>query len=129
MIRALARWILALALGAIGIVHFVSTRGFRVVVPDWATKATRLDKDAIVIASGAAEVALAVGLLALPKERRRMGFATAAFFVAVFPGNVHQWRTRRSTPGLDTEARRFGRLFLQPLLVLWAVWSLSLIHI
>ena len=124
MIRALARWILALALGAIGIVHFVSTRGFRVVVPDWATKATRLDKDAIVIASGAAEVALAVGLLALPKERRRMGFATAAFFVAVFPGNVHQWRTRRSTPGLDTEARRFGRLFLQPLLVL-----LSLIHI
>lgn len=123
MIRALARWILALALGAIGIVHFMSTRGFRVVVPDWATKATRLDKDAIVIASGAAEVALAVGLLALPKERRRIGFATAAFFVAVFPGNVHQWRTHRSTPGLDTEARRFGRLFLQPLLVLWALWS------
>ncbi len=123
MIRALARWILALALGAIGIVHFVSTRGFRVVVPDWATKATRLDKDAIVIASGAAEVALAIGLLALPKERRRIGVATAAFFVAVFPGNVHQWRTHRSTPGLDTEARRFGRLFLQPLLVLWALWS------
>lgn len=123
MIRALARWILALALGAIGIVHFVSTRGFRVVVPDWATKVMRLDKDAIVIASGAAEVALAAGLLALPKERRRIGFATAAFFVAVFPGNVHQWRTQRSTPGLDTEARRFGRLFLQPLLVLWALWS------
>jgi uncharacterized membrane protein len=123
MIRALARWILALALGAIGIVHFVSTRGFRVVVPDWATKATRLDKDAIVIASGAAEVALAAGLFALPKERSRIGVATAAFFVAVFPGNVHQWRTHRSTPGLDTEARRFGRLFLQPLLVLWALWS------
>jgi len=123
MIRALARWILALALGAIGIVHFVGTRGFRVVVPDWATKATRLDKDAIVIASGAAEVALAVALLALPKERRRIGVATAAFFVAVLPGNVHQWRTHRSTPGLDTEARRFGRLFLQPLLVLWALWA------
>ncbi|MGJ0388248.1 DoxX family protein [Microbacterium sp. CGR1] len=123
MIRALARWILALALGAVGIVHFVSTRGFRVVVPDWATKATRLDKDAIVIASGAAEIALAVGLVALPKERRRIGIATAAFFVAVLPGNVHQWRTHRSTPGLDTEARRFGRLFLQPLLVLWALWA------
>ncbi|KQQ69263.1 hypothetical protein [Microbacterium sp. Leaf320] len=123
MVKALARWILAVALGAIGIVHFVGTRGFRVVVPDWATKATRLDKDAIVIASGAAEVALALGLLALPKERRRIGIATAAFFVAVLPGNVHQWRTHRSTPGLDTEARRFGRLFLQPLLVLWALWS------
>lgn len=123
MIRSLARWILALALGAIGIVHFVSTRGFRVVVPDWATRLTRLDKDAIVIASGAAEVALAAGLLLLPKERRRLGVATAAFFVAVFPGNVHQWRTHRSTPGLDTEGRRLGRLFLQPLLVLWALWS------
>jgi uncharacterized membrane protein len=123
MIRALARWILALALGAIGIVHFVSTRGFRVVVPDWATKVTRLDKDAIVIASGAAEVALAVGLLALPKERRRMGFATAAFFVAVFPGNVHQWRTGRSAPLLRTDRARFIRLFLQPVLIAAALWS------
>jgi len=122
MVRAAARWILALALGAIGVVHFVSTRGFRVVVPDWATRLTRLDKDAIVIASGAAEVALAAGLLALPRERRRIGIATAAFFVAVLPGNIHQWRTHRSTPGLDTEARRFGRLFLQPVLVLWALW-------
>jgi uncharacterized membrane protein len=123
MSRAVARWILALALGAIGVTHFVSTRGFRVVVPDWATRLTRLDKDAIVIASGAAEVALAVGLVALPRERRRIGWATGAFFAAVFPGNVHQWRTRRSTPGLDTDARRFGRLFLQPLLVAWALWA------
>jgi len=123
MSRAVARWILALALGAIGVTHFVSTRGFRVVVPDWATRITRLDKDAIVIASGAAEVALAVGLVALPRERRRIGWATAAFFAAVVPGNVHQWRTRRSTPGLDTDARRFGRLFLQPLLVAWALWA------
>lgn len=103
--------------------HFVSTRGFRVVVPDWATRLTRLDKNEIVLASGAAEIALAAGLLALPKERRRIGWATAAFFIAVFPGNVHQWRTRRSTPGLDTDARRLGRLFLQPLLVAWALWA------
>lgn len=123
MHRAVARWILAIALGAIGIGHFLSTRGFRVVVPDWATRLTKLDKDAIVIASGAAEVALAAGLLTLPKERRRIGWATAAFFIAVMPGNIHQWKTGRSTPGLDTDARRFGRLFLQPLLVVWAVWS------
>lgn len=123
MSRAVARWILAIALGAIGVTHFVSTRGFRVVVPDWATRITKLDKNAIVLASGAAEIALAAGLVALPKERRRIGWATAAFFVAVFPGNVHQWRTRRSTPGLDTDGRRLGRLFLQPLLVAWALWA------
>lgn len=123
MTRALARWTLALALGAIGVLHFVGTRGFRVVVPDWATRLTRLDKNDIVIASGAAEIALAAGLIALPKERQRVGWATAAFFVAVLPGNIHQWRTRRSTPGLDTDARRFGRLFLQPVLVVWALWA------
>lgn len=123
MTRAVARWILALALGAIGVLHFRSTRGFRAVVPDWAVRLTGLDKEAIVIASGAAEVALAAGLLALPGERRRMGLATAAFFVAVLPGNVHQWRTRRSAPGLDTDGRRLGRLFLQPVLVAWALWS------
>lgn len=123
MHRAVARWTLAVALGAIGVAHFLSTRGFRVVVPEWATRLTRMDKDTIVLASGAAEVALAAGLLALPKERRRVGWATAAFFVAVLPGNIHQWQTRRSTPGLDTDARRFGRLFLQPVLVAWALWS------
>ena len=123
MSRAIARWVLALALGAIGVLHFVGTRGFRVVVPDWATRITRLDKNDIVIASGAAEIALAAGLLALPKERQRVGWATAAFFVAVLPGNIHQWRTRRSTPGLDTDARRFGRLFLQPVLIVWALWA------
>lgn len=122
MHRVVARWILAIALGAIGVLHFRSTRGFRVVVPDWATRLTRMDKDTIVLASGAAEVALAVGLLALPKERERIGWATAAFFVAVMPGNIHQWQTKRSTPGLDTDARRFGRLFLQPVLVAWALW-------
>lgn len=116
---------LASTIGAVGIMHFVSTRGFRVVVPDWATKLTQLDKDTIVIASGAAEVALAAALMALPRERRRIGWATVAFLVVVFPGNVHQWRTRRSTPGLDTDARRLGRLFLQPLFVAWALWATS----
>ncbi|PRB11503.1 hypothetical protein CQ047_04555 [Microbacterium sp. MYb72] len=123
MVRTAARWMLALVLAAAGAAHLVRTRGFRIVVPDWATRVTRLDKDVIVIASGAAELALAAGLVALPRERRRMGWAVAGFFVAVFPGNVHQWRTRRSAPGLDTDARRLGRLFLQPLLVLWALWA------
>lgn len=125
MLKDVARWSLALLLAAAGVMHFVSTRGFRIVVPDWVTRLTRLDKDAIVVASGAVEVGLGAALVALPRERRRVGLATAAFFVAVFPGNVHQWRTGRSAPGLDTARRRFGRLFLQPVLVAWAVWCTS----
>jgi uncharacterized membrane protein len=123
MSRATARWVLAAGLAAMGILHFAQPRGFRVVVPGWAVRGSKLDKETIIIASGAAEIALAAGLVALPRERRRIGIGTAAFFVAVFPGNLHQWQTQRSTPGLDTDARRFGRLFLQPLLVAWALWA------
>jgi len=81
------------------------------------------DKDAVVVASGALEILLGTALVALPRERGRVGAAIAAFFVAVFPGNVHQWRTGRSAPGLSTDRARFVRLFLQPVLVAWAVWA------
>ncbi|WP_175986249.1 DoxX family protein [Microbacterium tenebrionis] len=123
MIRHIIRWALALGLAFMGVMHFVQTRGFRGLIPDWATRVTGLDKDGVVVASGAAELALAAGLVALPKERRRIGWATAAFFVAVFPGNVQQWRAGWSAPGLDTDTKRLVRLFLQPVLILWALWS------
>ncbi|MCE7482175.1 MULTISPECIES: hypothetical protein [Microbacterium] len=124
--RSVARWILAAVLTTTGVGHLTwGRRGFRITVPDWATRLLRLDKDAIVVASGVVELALAGALVALPKERTRVGWAVAAFFVAVFPGNVHQWRTGRSAPMLDTDGRRLFRLFLQPLLVLWALWSTS----
>lgn len=123
MIRHIARWALALGLAFMGVMHFVQTRGFRGLIPDWATRITGLDKDGIVVVSGAAELALAAGLVALPKERRRIGWATAAFFVAVFPGNIQQWRAGWSAPGLDTDTKRLVRLFLQPVLIVWALWS------
>lgn len=92
-------------------------------MPDWAPQATGLDKDAIVVASGAVELLLGGALVALPHERARVGAMVAAFFVAVFPGNVHQWRTGRSAPMLRTDRARLIRLFLQPVLVAWALWS------
>jgi uncharacterized membrane protein len=109
---------------AAGISHVTwGRRGYRIVVPDWAPTLLRTDKDAIVVASGAAEVLLGIGLVALPRERPRVGAAIAAFFVAVFPGNVYQWRTGRSAPGLSSDRARFVRLFLQVPLVAWAWWS------
>jgi uncharacterized membrane protein len=124
MIRSIARGALAILLAAAGIAHLTTLRrGFRIVVPDWATRLLRTDKDTIVVVSGVVEVMLAAALALLPRERGRVGLAVAAFFVAVFPGNVHQWRQRTSAPGLDTDAKRLGRLFLQPVLIAWAVWS------
>ncbi|MFJ6652970.1 hypothetical protein ACIQLJ_09275 [Microbacterium sp. NPDC091313] len=124
--RAAARWLLAAMLVAAGVSHLTwGRRGYRIVVPPWAVRASGLDVDGIVVASGAVEVVLGAALVALPRERRRVGAAIAAFFVAVLPGNVHQWRTGRSAPGLRTDRARFVRLFLQLPLIAWALWSTS----
>ena len=126
MTRVVARWALATLLAAAGASHLLwGRRGYRIVVPDWATRLLRTDKDTIVVASGVVELMLGSALVSLPAERRRVGWAVAAFFVAVFPGNVHQWRTGRSAPMLRTDRARFVRLLLQPLLVGWALWSTS----
>lgn len=122
--RALARWGLAALLVAAGVGHLTTLRrGFRIAVPDWATRVLRTDKDTIVLVSGVVEVMLGLAFALLPRERWRIGLAIAAFFVAVFPGNVHQWQQGTSAPGLDTDAKRLARLFLQPVLVAWAVWA------
>ncbi len=124
VLRSVAWWALAALLAAAGVSHLTwGRRGYRIVVPPWATRMLRMDVDGIVVASGAVELVLAAAVVGLPRERRRVGAAIAAFFVAVLPGNVHQWRTGRSAPGLRTDRARLMRLFLQPVLVVWALWS------
>ncbi|MGR0319415.1 DoxX family protein [Agromyces sp. ZXT2-3] len=123
VVRSIARWLLAGMLVFAGLSHlFWARKGFRIAVPDWVATEPA-DKDAVVVASGAVEIALGAAAVALPRERRRVGLAIAAFFVAVFPGNVHHWRTGRSVPLMRTDRARFLRLFLQPALVAWALWS------
>jgi uncharacterized membrane protein len=122
--QGVARALLAALLVGAGLSHLArGRRGYRMVVPEWATRLLRLDKDAIVVASGVVELLLGGALVVLPGERRRIGAAVAAFFVAVFPGNVHQWRTGRDAPLMRTDRARFVRLLLQPVLVVWALWS------
>ncbi|WP_194395865.1 hypothetical protein [Microbacterium atlanticum] len=124
MTRVVARWALAALLVAAGASHLTwGRRGYRVVVPDWAPRLLGTDEDTIVVGSGVVELMLGGALVAFPRERRRIGWAVAAFFVAVFPGNVHQWRTGRPAPLLRTDRARFVRLLLQPALVAWALWS------
>jgi uncharacterized membrane protein len=61
--------------------------------------------------------------VALPRHRRTVGALLAAFFVAIFPGNVAQYLEGTDAFGLDTDRARFVRLFFQPVLVLWALWA------
>lgn len=115
-----ARWLLGLALIGAGTGHLTTLREeFQAQVPNWLP----LDKDFVVLASGVVEIGLGAALLALPRQRRTVGWLVAAFFVAIFPGNVSQYLTRTDAFGLDTDGARLTRLFFQPLLVLWALWS------
>ncbi|MCW2810408.1 MAG: hypothetical protein JWP61_866 [Friedmanniella sp.] len=95
-----------------GTVHLVRPRTFDPALPDWLPGSKR----AWALGSGLAELACGA-LVAHPRTRRLGGYASAALFVAVFPGNVHMVRTAR-TP----RARRITllRLPLQLPLVGWA---------
>jgi uncharacterized membrane protein len=93
---------------------------FQAQVPDFIP----FNKDTTVLASGVVEIGLGLALLALKgKNRVRMGIGLAAFYAAVFPGNIHQYTHHISAFGLDTDAKRLGRLFFQPVLMGWALWS------
>jgi pantothenate kinase len=62
-----------------------------------------------------------VALIGLARHRVMVGTIVAAFFVVIFPGNVAQWTEGVDAFGLDTDAKRFARLFFQPVLVIWAL--------
>ena len=95
-----------------GTVHLVRPHVFDAALPD-ALPGT---KRAWALGSGVAELVCA-GLVALPRTRRVGGWASAALFVVVFPGNVHMAVTAR-TP--RARAVTLARLPLQVPLVLWA---------
>ncbi|WP_432490896.1 DoxX family protein [Kineococcus gypseus] len=120
--RAAAQAALGLVLVAAGTGHLTTLRReFRAQVPPWLP----LEADLVVVASGVVELVLGAALLALWRRPARAltGAVVAAFFVAVFPGNVSQLLTRTDAFGLDTDAARAVRLLFQPLLVVWALWA------
>lgn len=112
------------ALGAVlltaGIGHLTRARKeFQAQVPTWVP----LDPDTVVVGSGIVEISLGTALVATWKQpaRRRLGALAAAFFVAVFPGNIAQFVEHRDAFGLDTDRKRALRLLGQPVLVAWAL--------
>ncbi len=122
--KTVARWLLAGGMVFAGLSHlFWARREFQAQVPDVVTDALPIDKDGVVVASGAVEMMLGAALVVLPRERRRIGALLAAFFVAVFPGNIAQALDKRPAFGLDSDRARVVRLFFQPALVAWALWS------
>jgi uncharacterized membrane protein len=117
-VRTAGRITLGLFLVAAGVSHFTATESFLAQTPTWLPARTF-----IVYASGVIEVALGLALLMVSGRRRELGWVVAAFFVAVFPGNIYQAVAGVDGFGLDSPAARLVRLAFQPVLVLWALWS------
>ncbi|MFJ2370702.1 DoxX family membrane protein [Microbacterium sp. NPDC087665] len=118
--RTIGRIFLGSSLVFAGVSHLTfARREFQAQVPE----SLPLDPDVTVLASGVVEVGLGALLLFARKRRRLVGTIAALFFVAVFPGNVSQWMHQRDGFGLDTDMKRFVRLFFQPALVALAAWS------
>ena len=121
---SVARTIGRVALGAFlvfaGISHLSFARQeFTAQVPEWVP----VNEDLVVVGSGVVEISLGTALLLLRQRRIGVGWVVAAFFVAVFPGNISQYATHSDAFGLDSDRARGIRLLLQPVLVAWALWS------
>jgi uncharacterized membrane protein len=112
--------VLGFALAYAGLGHLTTSRQeFQAQVPslfeDYA--------DFVVIASGIVEILLGLGLVFFWKYRVLIGRLAALFFVAVFWGNISQYINGIDAFGLNSDRPRLIRLFFQPLLVVWALWS------
>ena len=119
LIRKGFQVLLGAALIYAGITHLTTNRTeFQAQVPTWVP----LSADFVVLASGVVEIALGIALASL-QYRRQVGWLTAAFFIAIFPGNISQYINGIDAFGLDTDQARLTRLFFQPVLVLWALWG------
>ena len=129
-LKSLAQIALGAFLLSAGISHLGSNRTeFLAQVPTWLP----LDADFVVVASGLVEITLGVLLittvLVFKKYRRQVGLITAIFFILIFPGNINQYVNQIDAFGLDTDTKRLIRLFFQPPLVIWALWSTNVIRL
>jgi uncharacterized membrane protein len=124
ILRLIARLALGGALVFAGIGHLTFSRvEFQAQVPVWLP----FDPDFVVVASGVVEILLGIGVASAGALVPWAGLAAAVFFVAIFPGNINQYVEGIDAFGLDTDQARFTRLFFQPVLVVWALWSTGVI--
>ena len=129
-IKSLAQIALGAFLLSAGISHLGSNRTeFLAQVPTWLP----LNADFVVVASGLVEITLGVLLittvLIFKRYRSQVGLITGIFFILIFPGNINQYVNQIDAFGLDTDTKRLIRLFFQPLLVIWALWSSGAIRV
>lgn len=119
--RTIARWLLALAYGAAGVIHLVSPGPFVSITPGWVPR-----PELVVALTGIAEIAGMIGLLQplSPALRRAAGWGLAAYALCVWPANVNHMMIdmAKDSGGLGL-AYHIPRLAAQPLLIWLALWT------
>jgi uncharacterized membrane protein len=119
-LQKILRIVLGLFMVFAAIAHFTFDRAeFQAQVPDWVP----LSKDLVVILSGIVELALGLSMIFWKNQRVNTGIGLAIFYVLIFPGNIAQYLNHTNAFGLDTDNARLIRLFFQPVLIVWALWS------
>ncbi|NTS40242.1 hypothetical protein HRG84_04930 [Flavisolibacter sp. BT320] len=122
-LQNISRVILGLLMLLAGIGHLTFQREeFKAQVPRWLPTDPGF-MDFVVVASGVVEILFGLAMVFLTRYKIMVGIALAIFYVLVFPGNISQYTNGIDGFGLDTDQKRLTRLFFQPVLILWALWS------
>jgi uncharacterized membrane protein len=104
---------------AAGVMHFVIPKTYRRIVPPYIPA-----PEAMVYASGVAEIAGGVGLISR-RYRRVAGWWLIATLVAVFPANVHMALHPEEYKGVPGGEKAFwARLPLQGVFVAWVLGAM-----
>jgi len=99
-----------------GIMHFVIPKVYKRIMPPYLPA-----HEALVYASGVAEIAGGVGLI-VPSARRRAGWWLIATLLAVFPANLHMALHSEEFPEVPGgKAALQARLPLQAVFVAWVL--------
>lgn len=112
-------------LAGIGHLTFQRTE-FLAQVPRWLPNDSRF-MDFVVLSSGIVEIILGLAMIFWVKQKIKVGIILAIFYILVFPGNISQYTNGIDAFGLDTDQKRLIRLFFQPVLICWALWSTGVI--
>jgi uncharacterized membrane protein len=102
-----------------GVMHFVIPRAYRRIVPLWVSA-----PEAVVYASGAAEIAGGMGMM-VPARRRLAGWWLIATMAGVFPANVHMAINAEHYPSVPGGAvSLWARLPFQGVFVAWILHAM-----
>ena len=115
--KPLFRFILALAVVAIGVTHFTSPDSHIRIVPSVLPHPL-----ALVYGSGVIEILAGIGLL-IPRVRHAAAWVLVVLFIAIFPANLNQAIHNIPVSAMPHDPPLIWlRLPFQVCLVLWAWW-------